>query len=87
MFTMKGIKMNVKNLPPKTRNVKLEEKKYLSIREIADFFSISERTVWRYIAKHVFPQPIAIGPRLKRLNLSECISALHGMQDNQEDNV
>lgn len=42
-----------------------------TVREVADFFAVSPRTVWAWTSRGDFPLPKQIGPRCRRWSVSE----------------
>ena len=43
----------------------------LTVKDVADFLSISVRTVWRWTAENKIPQPIKLGYNVVRWKASE----------------
>lgn len=54
---------------------------YMSVAEVAEFLSVSPRTVWRLTAEGILPKPIVLGKQIRRWNLAEvetCVAGLAG---------
>ena len=44
---------------------------YLTDKQVADRFSISRATTWRWVERHKFPKPIKLSPGCTRWRLSD----------------
>lgn len=55
------------------RSVELPDR-FISIHEIAALVSVSEPTIWRYVALGDFPAPFCFGVQTRRWRQSEVIS-------------
>ena len=40
-----------------------EDDKLLTVREVSDLCTVSERKIWRDVAAGLFPKPLKLGPK------------------------
>lgn len=48
---------------------------YLTTAQVADRYGISRTTVWRWIKAGRLPEPVMIGPGVKRFSITELDAA------------
>jgi prophage regulatory protein len=57
--------------PPKPDPQPGEPGYLLSVREVAEACNCSARTIWRLVADGEFPQPLEIGPQVRRWRVDD----------------
>jgi excisionase family DNA binding protein len=51
--------------------VHLPEEKHFSVRELAQILGVGKRTIWRWVAKGILPEPIRYGPAVVHFRESQ----------------
>jgi predicted DNA-binding transcriptional regulator AlpA len=51
--------------------VHLPEEKHFYIRELAQILGVGKRTIWRWVAKSILPEPVRYGPAVARFRESQ----------------
>lgn len=47
------------------------QNRWLRVRQVADYFSVSPATIWRWLETRDFPKPVKIGPRVTAWRVSD----------------